>query len=429
MLKNFIKMKNNKLDIIIFGATGFTGQYVVKEAARLAKETEFNFGVAGRRKEALESTVKACAPDIENVPIIIADIKDEESLKKMVEKAKVLVNCCGPYIHYGEPVIKACIAAKIHYVDVTGEALFIEEMQLKYNEAAQNAGIYIVNACGFDSIPSDLGMVFTQQKFGGEVNSTEVYFSTSNLKNCNKPVANFTSLESLIYGFNQKEKLRDIRKKIFSKKLPELKPKLKFKGWLPHKCAFTNEWSIAFPGADRSIIYRSQRYFFEKYNQRPIQAEVYIGFSSLFYIFMLSFMIILYFLMKFSYGRSLILKYPKLFTYGFISHEEPTEKTLNELKLSFTFLARGWTEKLSEPSDVHSDPPNKEMVTKVTGVNPYAITSVAVMLCALIILKESDKMPEGGGIFTTAAAFSKTSLIDELNKKCLKFEVVSSIEK
>lgn len=80
---------------------------------------------------------------------------------------------------------------------------------------------------------------------------------------------------------------------------------------------------------------------------------------------------------------------------GLISHEEPSEQTLNRLKLSFTFLARGWTEKLSEPTDVHSDPPNKEMVTRVSGVNPYTITAVAVMLSALTILKESDKMPEG----------------------------------
>lgn len=102
-------------------------------------------------------------------------------------------------------------------------------MQLKYNEAAQDAGVYIVNACGFDSIPADLGMVFTQQKFGGEVNSTEVYLNAFDMKNISKPIANFTTLESLIYGLDHMDKLRDIRKKIFSKKLPDLKPKLKFR--------------------------------------------------------------------------------------------------------------------------------------------------------------------------------------------------------
>lgn len=423
-------MKDNKLDIVIFGATGFTGRYVIKEAARLAKEKEFNFGVAGRRKEALESAVKTYAPDIENVPIIIADIKNEESLKKMVEKARVLVNCCGPFIYYGEPVIKACIAAKVHYVDVTGETLFVEDMLLKYNKEAQDAGIYIVNACGFDSVPADLGVVFTQQKFGGEVNSTEIYFNVLNIEKINKPIANFATLESFIYGLVNINKIRDIRKKLFLEKLPHLKPKLKFRSWLPHRCAFTNKWSVLFPSGDHAIINRSQRYFFDKYKQRPIQTSVYISFESIFYIFfLLFFMIINIILLKFSYGRSLILKYPKLCTLGLITHEEPSEETLNQLEVSLIFSARGWTEKLSEPSDVHSDLPNKEMIAKVTSCNPYKVTAIIVILCALTIFKDSDKMPEGGGVFTTGAAFSKTSLIDELNKEGVKFEVVSSIEK
>lgn len=102
-------------------------------------------------------------------------------------------------------------------------------MQLKYNEAAQDAGVYIVSACGFDSIPADLGMVFTQQKFGGEVNSTEIYLNAINFKDLNKPVANFATLESVLYGLDHRDKLRDIRKKMFSEKLPDLKPKLKIK--------------------------------------------------------------------------------------------------------------------------------------------------------------------------------------------------------
>lgn len=87
-------------------------------------------------------------------------------------------------------------------------------------------------------------------------------------------------------------------------------------------------------------------------------------------------------------------QYPKLFTLGLITHEEPSEKTLNQLEISLIFSARGWTEKLSEPSDVHSDLPNKEMIAKVTCCNPYKVTAIIVILCALTIFKDSDKMPE-----------------------------------
>lgn len=421
-------METDRLDVVIFGATGFTGKHVVKEAARLAKEKEFKFGVAGRRKQELENVVKSYAPDID-VPVIIADIKNEESLKKMAEKAKVIANCCGPYRFYGEAVVKACIEAKTHHIDVTGETQFIEEMQLKYNKAAEDAGIYIISACGFDSIPCDLGVVFTQEKFDGSINSIEAYYNMGTTGKTSGSVANYTTLESFLYSIANINSIQKIRKELYPEKLPSFQPKLKSRGLLPHRSAFSDGWSTIFPGCDRSIVYRTQRYFFERYKQRPIQFHVYITFKSFFEVLAIMFMGVLFFFMtRFSCGCNLILKYPGLFTLGFISHEPPTEETLNNTHYSITFLARGWKEKLSEPTDVHSEPPNKEMVTKVTGANAYNITAISLMLSALTIIKESDKMPKGGGVLSSGAAFSKTSLINELNKNCLTFEVVSSIE-
>lgn len=423
-------MENDKLDVIIFGATGFTGKYVVKEAARLAKETKIKFGVAGRRKEALESVVKSCAPDIEDVPVIIADIKNEESLKKMAAKAKIIANCCGPYRFYGEAVVKACIEAKTHHIDVTGETQFMEDMQLKYDKAAQDAGIYIISACGFDSIPNDLGVVFTQQKFGGDVNTIESYLNAQVTIKNKGSVANYATLESLVYAVAHVRELRKIRSQLFSEKLPDFQPKLKSRSWYPHRSALADGWSILFPGSDRAVIYRTQRFFYDKYKQRPAQVQTYVTYKNFFQVLVATFAAAIFlFITQFSYGRNLILKYPGFFTLGYITHEPPKEDVLNNTHFSITFLTRGWKEKLSEPSDVHADPPNKEMVTKVSGVNTYGVTAVAMMLCALTILKESDKMPKGGGVLTTGAAFSKTSLIDELNKNGLTFEVVSSIEK
>ncbi|KAI4497011.1 hypothetical protein M0802_007959 [Mischocyttarus mexicanus] len=423
-------MENNRLDVIIFGATGFSGKYVVKEAARCVKEKNFTFGISGRRKEALESVLKTYAPDLD-VPIYIADVKDEQSLNKMAEKAKVLINCCGPFTLYGESTIKACIAAKTHYVDITGESLFIEEMELKYNQAAQKAGIYIISACGFDSIPSDLGIIFAQQKFNGEVNSIEEYISILDHVKIKKPLVNYGTWESLINVLGNIDKLRENRRKLYPKKLPELKPKLNVRTVLPHKSPFTNDFSIVFRGSDYSIINRTQRFLYQESNQRPAQVAVYLSIKTTFLTKIITMFLLLtnLVLSKCAFGRSLLLKHPKFFTYGLISHEEPNEKSLNELEFCMHFLVRGWTEKLSEPTDVHSNPPNKEMITKVTGANVYFVTAIGVLLSALTICKESDKMPSGGGVLTTGAAFGKTSLIDELHNQGLKFEVVSSIEK
>ncbi|XP_076761102.1 GTP cyclohydrolase punch [Xylocopa sonorina] len=423
-------MANERLDFVIFGATGFTGKYAVKVAAQLAKEKELKFGVSGRRKQALEAVVKEYAPDIENVPILIADLKDEESLKQMTAQAKVLVNCCGPYRFYGEPIIKACIATRTHQVDVTGEPQYMETMILKYNKAAEEAGIYIVSACGFDSIPCDLGVIFTQQKFNGDVNSIESYLSLWTTAKVNNALVHYGTYESAVYGVAHSNELRELRSKLYPEKLPQMLPKLKTRG-LVHKSPISSEWSMIFPGADRSVALRTQRFLYEKYKQRPAQIQTYITYKSLFSVLVTTiFGLIFAVLSKCEFGRNLLLKYPSFFSGGYVSREGGKPDELEETHFSIKFKAEGWTEKLTEPTDKHKVPPNKVMITKVSGDNPgYGATCAMLLLSAITILKESDKMPAGGGIFSPGAAYNKTSLIEELIKKNIKFEVISSIEK
>ncbi|XP_014219458.1 saccharopine dehydrogenase-like oxidoreductase isoform X2 [Copidosoma floridanum] len=420
-----------RLDIVIFGATGFTGQYTVKEAARLAKSKSFTWGIAGRRKEALESVLKEFAPEEENIKVITADLKDEESLKEMAKQARVIVNCAGPYRFYGEPVIKACIAAKTHHVDVSGEPQYMEKMQLEYNEAAKEAGVYIVSACGFDSIPSDLGVVFMQDKFGGEVNSIETYLNVWNTKNvCGSSSLNYGTWESAVYGVAHANELRALRTKLFPEKLPKLEPVLKTKG-IVHCSAFSEGWSAVFPGSDRSVVLRSQRFFYEKYKQRPVQIQTYITFKT-FFQFVMTAVVggIFLTLSRYSFGRGLLLKYPKLFSGGLVSKENPKPEQIENTHFSITFIGKGWMDKLAEPTDQHKEEPNKEVITKVSGVNPgYGATCTTLLMSAIIILKESNKMPDNGGVLPPGAAFAKTSMIEELVKNNVKFEVVSVIEK
>lgn len=422
-------MADERLDFVIFGATGYTGKYAVKVAAQLAKEKQMKFGVSGRRKQALEAVVKEFAPDIEDVPILIADLKDENSLKKMTAQAKVLVNCCGPYRFYGEPVIKACIATHTHQVDVSGEPQYIETIMLKYNEAAEEAGIYIVSACGFDSIPCDLGIIFTQQKFNGEVNSIESYLNCWSTSKINGAMIHYGTYESAVYGVAHFDELRELRALLYPEKLPELSPKLQ-KRSLVHKSPVSKGWCMVFPGADRSIAYRTQRFLYEKYKQRPAQIQTYFTLDSLFAVAVtIIFGIIFTLLTKCNFGRNLLLKYPSFFSCGYVSHEGAKPEDLEKIRFSVTFRAEGWTEKLAEPTDKHKDPPNKVMITKVSGSDPgYGGTSIMLVLSAITILKESDKIPVTGGVLTPGVAFGKTSMIEELNKKDIKFEFISSTE-
>ncbi|XP_076276701.1 saccharopine dehydrogenase-like oxidoreductase [Lasioglossum baleicum] len=420
-------MANDRLDIVIFGATGFTGSQAVKVAAQLSKEKQFKFGVAGRRKEALEGVVKEFASDIENVPMIIADLKDEESLKKMTEQAKVVVNCCGPYRFYGEPVVKACVATRTHCVDVSGEPEYMETIQLKYDKEAKEAGIFIVSACGFDSIPCDLGVIFTQNKFDGEINTIESYLKTWTTAKIDSALLHYGTYESAVYGVANHNKLRELRRKLFPERLPALHPKLEKRSFF-HKSP--HGWATVFLGSDRSVALRTQRFLYEKYNQRPVQLQTYVTFKSFFSMFtMIFFGALFVVLAMFECGRNLLLKYPGFFTAGYVSHEGPSKNVRENTHFNIKFYANGWTEKLIGPTDKHQEAPNKKMITEVAGVDPgYGATTIMLLLSAVMIIKESDKLPGNGGVLSPGAAFGNTSLIEELNKNDIKFKVISQID-
>ena len=102
----------------------------------------------------------------------------------------------------------------------------MEKMQLEYNKSAQEAGVYIISACGFDSIPCDLGVIFTKQKFEGEVNSIEAYLRAWNTSNVGGPAVHYGTWESAVYGLAHANELRVLRSKLYPEKLPKLEPTL-----------------------------------------------------------------------------------------------------------------------------------------------------------------------------------------------------------
>ncbi|XP_019695990.1 saccharopine dehydrogenase-like oxidoreductase [Harpegnathos saltator] len=422
-------MSDSRLDVVIFGATGYTGKLVVKYAVDFCKEWQLKFGIAGRRKEALENVLKEFAADAGNVPIILANVNDEKSLEKMTECAKVLINCCGPFRFYGEPVVKACITTRTHYVDITGEPQFIENMQLLYNKMAQEAGVYIVPACGWESVPSEMGIIFIQKKFGGEVNSIEIYAQAYAEAKNKSPLVNYGTWESLVYSITHWNELKNLRAKLYPDKLPEFTPKLKSKGII-HKSDVTNSWSLICPTSDRSLAIQTQRFLYNKYKQRPAQIRSYLSIDSLFVIIGLIFIgAILTIMTRMAFTRKLLLRYPTLFSCGIVGREGPTRKLLEHQRCFITFKAVGWSEKLSEPTDKHTEPPNKELIVKMNSGSAYDATCIAVILSAIMILKEADKFPNNGGVLSPGAAFRNTSLIEEMDKNNIKYKVIKSTEK
>jgi short subunit dehydrogenase-like uncharacterized protein len=157
-----------ELDIVIFGATGFTGELT---AAYLAEHAPvgLRWGLAGRNQGKLEQVrVRLAKLDasLADLPLLKADVTDAASLQAVAEASRVVITTVGPYLEHGEPLVAACAAAGTDYLDLTGEPEFIDRMYLGYHDKAVESGARIVHAAGFDSIPHDLGAWFTVQELG-----------------------------------------------------------------------------------------------------------------------------------------------------------------------------------------------------------------------------------------------------------------------
>lgn len=170
--------------------------------------------------------------DLTNIPIIIADVQDDASLEAMARRAKIVINCCGPYRFLGDAVVRACVQNGAHHVDVSGEPEYIERVQLEQNDAAKENRVYVVSACGLDSIPADLGVVFLQDNFEGTLNSITTYleaWSEQDDKKASGPTINYGTWHSLVYGIANQANLKSLRQQLFPTKLPHYKPKLEMR--------------------------------------------------------------------------------------------------------------------------------------------------------------------------------------------------------
>ncbi|CAH0583291.1 unnamed protein product [Chrysodeixis includens] len=420
----------SRLDIVIFGATGFTGKHAVIQLMKFA--TKYNigsWGVAGRSESKLRALMTEVAAktgsDVSGIKVIIADVDNDRSLQEMCAQAKVVVNCCGPYRLYGEPVVKAAVENKTNYVDVSGEPQFMETMQLRYDAQAREAGVFVVSACGWDSIPADMGVVFLQQNFDGTLNSVESYLDSYlapeyHAESKERGVINFGTWESLVYGIAHSNELPVLRKKLYPEPLPRYKPRLERQKLQK----VGTSWYLPFLGADESVVYRTQRFEHSHSNARPAQFRAYFKAGS-FPKAILSVLagIILFLMTKMKFTRNILLKHPKMCSFGMVTKEGPTENVINNTHFTFELVGRGWP----AGADIENTKPTKKIVGRVTGTNPaYGATVVAVLMSAATLLHEREKLPGPGGVATPGAVFKNTSLIQKLIENNLKYEIIEN---
>jgi len=160
------------LDVVIWGATGFTGQLIVRYFATTVKDhrPDVKWALAGRDEKKLDDVKrKYVTPGAWDPPVLVGNIADQESVDAIVGSTHVVIAAAGPFTNYGTPIVDACVRFETDYCDITGEVPWVKQIIDKYHAQAQRAGVTIVPMCGFDSIPSDIGTLWTVTRIENEL--------------------------------------------------------------------------------------------------------------------------------------------------------------------------------------------------------------------------------------------------------------------
>ena len=232
---------SKKYKIVIFGATGFTGELCAKFMSE--RYSEIPMAIAGRSQEKLE---KIKAKHNLNFPIIVADAFDVDALDKMCKDAEVVLSTAGPYHKYGSDLLGACVKNGCYYVDITGESFWIKDMIEKHHTEAGEKGLRIINACGFDSAPSDLGVFYAINQVAGNVKSVQCFQAWKGEASGGTMETMFSSMDAKLargglgkFSLNPENSISENQKKNTSDKIKVQK--------IPHLGGWTGPFVMALP--------------------------------------------------------------------------------------------------------------------------------------------------------------------------------------
>lgn len=158
-------MSRTQLDVVVYGATSFVGKILSRYLLeQFGVNKSLRWAIAGRSQDKLDALRAELGKPAAKLEALLADAADEQALASMCARTRVVVSTVGPYALFGEPLVKVCAQGGTDYCDLTGEPQWIRRMLDRHEAAAQASGARIVHCCGFDSIPSDLGVHFLQQQ-------------------------------------------------------------------------------------------------------------------------------------------------------------------------------------------------------------------------------------------------------------------------
>ncbi len=379
-------------DLVLFGATGFTGGLTAEYLARHAGP-DTRWALAGRdmrKLEVLREKLAAVNDGLASLPLLHAEATDPLSLREVAESSKVVATTVGPYIHHGEPLVAACAEAGTDYVDLTGEPEFVDLMYLAHHARAAETGARLVHACGFDSIPHDLGAFYTVSRLPqGEPIRIDGYVRAGGMPSGGTFLSAMTISSRLPQGYRVAKERAAAEPRPAGRKVRAALGK-------PHRAPGDGAWAVPLPTIDPTIVGRSAaalesygpdfRYrHFAAVKRLPVLA---VGAA----------------------GLGLVFAAAQI---------PPARRALSNLLKpgagpSEQRRARSWFS-----VRFHGEGGGKRVVTEVSGGDP-GYDETAKMLAESALCLALDDLPSTAGQVTTAAAMGQ-ALIDRLTEAGLRF--------
>ena len=239
-------------DIVLFGATGFTGRLTAEYLAAALPDGA-SWALAGRSRSKLDD-VAAGLKGSATPELVEADVTDPASVRRVAESARVAITTVGPYLKHGDPLVAACAAAGTHYLDLTGEPEFVDRSYVRHHAAAEKSGARLVHACGFDSIPHDLGALFTVEQLPEGVPLKVEGFvragGTFSGGTYHSALTQMSRARQMITAASERKKAEPPA--AGGRKARGLKGR-------PHREPAVNGWAVPLPTIDPQVVVRSAR--------------------------------------------------------------------------------------------------------------------------------------------------------------------------
>jgi short subunit dehydrogenase-like uncharacterized protein len=386
-------------DIVLFGATGFTGaltaEYLAKNGGKL------RWALAGRNLEKLER-VRARLDALGGASrpeLLQADVSDPESVRKLAESTRVAISTVGPYLLYGEPLVAACAAAGTDYLDLTGEAPFVTRMAARYHAQAEANRAKILNSCGYDSIPHDLGVLFA-------VNALRRGMSDAEAAAASVTVEGFMRGSGQISGGTWQSMLAVLAEGAAPS--GESRPPGRSIGPVPARIRYRKEqraWAVPMPTIDPEVVCRSARLL-------PTYGR------------------------EFHYGHYLAMKHlPQVIGFVFgaglfvsLARFKPTRLLLAKLKTSGQGPSEAERAKSFFEVQFVAQAGSRRVRCRVRGGDPgYGETAKMLAESALCLVQDRERLPALYGVVPTAAALGDV-LTQRLQRAGIVFEELPEAE-